>query len=236
MTLTTNEDEAINTIFSDINDVYTCSKRAIITGSNKVVDALNKKILKLLHGDTVVTLHGVTRLAGRRSEVKNLLTPEYLISLTSQGVATHKLKLKLNCLCMVSRNISVEDWLMNNTKVIVRDISRHLITVEILPQGRRLVIPRIVFRFTMRSGLVIEQRQFPSRLSYVITVNKSQGQTLNKVCFDLREPPFAHRQLYVGASRVRIRQDILVFTWPEHLENNIALTKNNIYRELLPPT
>ena len=88
MALTTNEDEAINTIFMDINDVYTCSKRAIITGTNKVVDALNK-ILKLLHGDTI-TLHSVTRLVGRRSEVENL-TPEYLISLTSQGVPAHEL-------------------------------------------------------------------------------------------------------------------------------------------------
>lgn len=199
MALTTDEDQAINTIFLDVNDVYTCSKRAIITGTNRVVDALNKKILKLLHGDTV-TLHGVTRLAGRRSEVENLLTPEYLISLTSQGVPAHELKLKLNCLCMVIRNISVEDRLMNNTKVIVRGISRHLITVEILPERRHLVIPRIVFHFIMRSGLVIERRQFPLRLCYAITVNKSQGQTLNKVCLDLREPPFAHGQLYVGAT------------------------------------
>jgi hypothetical protein len=137
---------------------------------------------------------------------------------------------------MVMRNISVEDRLMNNTKVIVRGISRHLITVEILPERRHLVIPRIVFHFIMRSGLVIERRQFPLRLCYAITVNKSQGQTLNKVCLDLREPPFAHRQLYIVASCVRIGQDILVLTRPEHLEDDRALTRNIVYRELLPPT
>ena len=69
---------------------------------------------------------------------------------------------------------------MSNTKVIVRGISRHIITVEILPDRRRLVISRIVFHFTMRSGLVIEWKKFPL-LCYAITVNKSQGQTLNSV-------------------------------------------------------
>ena len=78
-----------------------------------------------------------------------------------------------------------------------------------------------------------ERKQFPLRLCCAITVNKSQGQTLSKVCLDLREPPFTHGQLYVGASRVKTREDILVLTRKEHLEDDRALNKNIVYSELL---
>jgi hypothetical protein len=124
---------------------------------------------------------------------------------------------------------------MNNTKVIVREIGRHLITVETLMGHRQFVLPRIVFRFTLpRSGLIIERRQFPLRLCYAITVNKSQGQTLDKVCVDLREHPFAQGQLYVAASRVRNSNNILILTQDSLLQDGCALTRNIVYQELLP--
>ena len=234
MAVTTDEDEAINFVFPNIDDVHECSQRAIITGTNRVVDALNSKILARLQGDEI-PLFSVTRLCSDETRLTNLLSTEFLNSLKSPGVPEHELKLKLNCLCMVTRNISVQDRLMNNTKVIVREIGRHLITVETLTGHRRFVLPRIVFRFTLpRSGLTIERRQFPLRLCYAITVNKSQGQTLDKVCVDLREHPFAHGQLYVAASRVRNSNNILILTQDNLKEDGCALTKNIVYRELLP--
>ena len=128
----------------------------------------------------------------------------------------------------------VQDQLMNNTKVIMREISRHLITVETLMWHSQFVLPRIVFRFTLpRSELTIERRQFKLRLCYAVTVNKSQGQTLDKVCVDLREHPFAHGQLYIAANCVR-NSNILVLSQDSHLLDGCALTKNIVYRELLP--
>jgi ATP-dependent exoDNAse (exonuclease V) alpha subunit len=55
------------------------------------------------------------------------------------------------------------------------------------------VIPRIIFEHTMpRTGIKLRRRQFPLRLCYSTTYNKSQGQTLDHVLLDLRNPPFAH--------------------------------------------
>ena len=234
LAVSTDENEAINFVFPDVDDVIQCSQRAVITGTNRVVDALNAKILTMLHGEEF-SLFSVTRLCSDDTKLQNLITTEFLHSLKSPGVPEHELKLKLNCLCMVTRNISVQDRLMNNTKVIVREISRHLVTVETLMERRQFVLPRIIFRFTLpRSGLVIERRQFPLRLCYAITVNKSQGQTLDRVCLDLREHPFAHEQLYVGASRVRDHSNILILTQNDHLHHGCALTKNIVYQDLLP--
>jgi ATP-dependent DNA helicase PIF1 len=108
MAVTTDEDAAINFVFPNIDDVQECSQRAIITGTNRVVDALNSKILVRLQGE-IVSLFSVTRLCSDETRLTNLLSTEFLNSLRSPGVPDHELKLKLNCLCMVTRNISVRD-------------------------------------------------------------------------------------------------------------------------------
>ena len=55
--------------------------------------------------------------------------------------------------------------------------------------------------------------QFPIRLAFAITINKAQGQTLNKVGIDLKYVEiFLHGQLYTAFSRVRTAHSIKVVT------------------------
>ena len=49
---------------------------------------------------------------------------------------------------------------------------------------------------------VIKRHQFPVRLCFAMTINKSQGQSFDMVGVDLRQECFTHAQLYVALSRV----------------------------------
>ena len=70
-------------------------------------------------------------------------------------------------------------------------------------------------------------------------INKSQGQTLQKVGIYLPHPVFAHGQLYVAFSRATRKESVKIkideFSNQGHLieGSKKCFTKNVIYREIL---
>ena len=62
-----------------------------------------------------------------------------------------------------------------------------------------------------------------------MTINKAQGQTLDRVGLDLRDDVFAHGQLYVALSRARCAANIMVLLKDDRIESNgTGLTANAI--------
>ena len=74
------------------------------------------------------------------------------------------------------------------------------------------------------------QRQFPVRLSFLMTINKSQGQSVRHVGLDLWTPVFAHGQFYVAISWVTSVHNIKAVWTSRDVE---AQTKNIVYNEVL---
>ena len=68
-------------------------------------------------------------------------------------------------------------------------------------RGENILIPRIPIIPT-DVPIQFKRIQFPIRLAFAMTVNKSQGQTMSVCGLDLRTPSFSHGQLYVACSRV----------------------------------
>uniref|UniRef100_A0A8I6XYF2 ATP-dependent DNA helicase n=1 Tax=Hordeum vulgare subsp. vulgare TaxID=112509 RepID=A0A8I6XYF2_HORVV len=64
-----------------------------------------------------------------------------------------------------------------------------------------------------------KRKQFPVRLSFAMTINKSQGQTIPNVGVYLPEPVFSHGQLCVALSRATATTNIKVLAGMHDVNN-----------------
>ena len=70
-------------------------------------------------------------------------------------------------------------------------------------KGDIVFIPRIPLTPTgTEFEIHFTRLQFPVRVAFAMTINKAQGQTLERVGVLLDKPCFSHGQLYVALSRV----------------------------------
>ncbi|KAI3936611.1 hypothetical protein MKW92_018391 [Papaver armeniacum] len=150
-------------------------------------------------------------------------------------MASHKLTLKPGVPIMLLRNLSNADGLCNGTRLIVTQLGEKVIEATILTgpsTGNTVFIPRIVMT-TPESSLpfILHRRQFPVRICYAMTINKSQGQSLPNVGVFLEEPVFSHGQLYVAISRTTRRQGLKILIKKNGDEPD-GYTKNIVYGEI----
>jgi hypothetical protein len=167
-----------------------------------------------------------------------MLTTNVLNQMNHTSVPPHILELKVNDICLITRNLSKRYGLANNTRVRILEISpmKSVIRVQTLgTNARAAIIPRIRFKFRLPFGQSFEMTrvQFPLRLAYCMTYNKSQGQTLQKVLLDVSVPPFAHGHLYVALSRVTNYSDIKIICQEDQLYHQAPKIWNTTSTDLL---
>ncbi|XP_021953017.1 ATP-dependent DNA helicase PIF1-like [Folsomia candida] len=106
----------------------------------------------------------------------------------------HSLHLKVGAIIMLLRNLNTKRGLCNGTRLIVKELKPNLIIAEVISgtaNGRFVFIPRIdLAHITPDLPFVLHRRQFPVKLAFAMTINKSQGQTFDKVGLHLPEPVF----------------------------------------------
>ena len=162
---------------------------------------------------------------------------EYLNTLTPSGVAAHRLFIKEGMPLMLLRNLNPKMGLCNGTKLIFDKIhNNYLLECTIAGgeyKGRKVLIPRITMR-PKDTEYVFEwsRRQFPVRLGFAMTINKSQGQTLQNVGVWLSDPCFSHGQLYVAVSRV-VSPKTIKFAIRKIDNLRFNFTRNVVYKEVL---
>ncbi|KAM0848546.1 hypothetical protein ACQ4PT_054297 [Festuca glaucescens] len=206
-------DDIYKTDGASLQDPTYITSRAILATRNDSVDRINIKMIERFQGEEMV-YHSFDSV---EEDPHGYYQQEFLNNLTPNGLPPHLLKLKINCPIILPRNIDPANGLCNGTRLVVRGFQKNAIDAEIVlgqHSGNRVFLPRIplcpsdddMFPFRFK------RKQFPVRLSFAMTINKSQGQTIPNVGVYLHEPVFSHGQLYVALSRATAIANIKVLT------------------------
>jgi ATP-dependent DNA helicase PIF1 len=211
------------------------SARAILSTKNDHVDNLNKNMIDRFPGQAKVYYS----FDSVKNDARNNYPLDYLNSLTPNGLPPHDLKLKINCPVILLRNLDPHNGLCNGTRLMIRAFQDNAIDAEIVGgqhAGNRVFIPRIPLSPSEDISLPFKfkRKQFPIRLSFAMTINKAQGQTIPTVGIYLPEPVFSHGQLYVALSRGVSRQTTRILAKPNiDIDPTGKSTKNIVYSDVL---
>lgn len=209
--------------------------RTILSARNDDVNDVNAKVLTMMPGvvhtclgsDRMVREDGADGPGGFEYPV------EFLNTINPAGMPPAKLDLKVGAPLMILRNLDPKEGICNGTRVVLTKVKRRVLEVRILGSNQTALLPRIKFKPTSSDQLPFEfvRQQFPVKLAYAMTINKSQGQSVKKVGLDLRTPVFTHGQLYVGLSRCTSPGEIKVLLNEHQLER--FKTHNIVWPEVL---
>ncbi|XP_019162491.1 PREDICTED: uncharacterized protein LOC109158985 [Ipomoea nil] len=233
--------QIVNSTFPDYRsgnmDARQLESRAILAPTLDVVDEVNEYMNGLNQASSITYLScdSLCKSEANVDMQSEVHTTEFLNSLRCSGVPNHCLTLKVGTPIMLLRNIDHSLGLCNGTRLVVTQLGNHVIEAQILcgnNAGTNVLIPRLSLTPSdPRLPFKFQRKQFPVMLSYAMTINKSQGQTLSQVGLLLKKPVFNHGQLYVAVSRVSNPDGLKVLICGES-RGLLNKTQNVVYKEI----
>lgn len=184
-------------------------KSAILTPFNRdcfkinkmIVDSMPGEAFRALSEDSVVDDCSTNRLMaqGTRAELlanpidevdgntsRRLVHQDELNMIIETGMPPHVLELKKGAILNLIKNLDVKSGLVNGCRLRVESVNRDRLVAEIISdfpnlKETKVCLPRVKFLKECGHAITMQRIQFPVRLAFACTINKSQGLTLDKV-------------------------------------------------------
>lgn len=226
-----------NNIVEDTVGAEFYKDKAILAPTLDAVDSINQYVLSLFNGQekTYMSSDSIWKADEQVGITADWITTEFLNGIKSSGIPDHKLVLKEGAPIMLMRNLDISSGLCNGTRLIVEDLCPNVIGAIVITgthTGHKVFISRMdLMPSDPNLPIKFMRRQFPLCLSFAMTINKSQGQSLSHVGVYLPKPVFTHGQLYVAVSRVKSKDGLKILISSDGTSTPGA-TKNIVYKEV----
>ena len=195
-------EELIDSVFPDMCKKYTdvewLTSRAILASTHAAATSLNEEIGNRIPGEyrLLRSADSVTADVPDQQAALELRYPEELLNSldTGSSMSDHMIKLKKVLVVVLLRNIRPKQGHVNGTRYVVINMTDSLPFLQALSgtnQGESFLLPRINCLPGMEEFLIpgFRRSQFPVRVSFAMTVNKAQGQSVSvRLGLDLTHP------------------------------------------------
>ena len=222
----------------------------ILTPKNDTMRDVNSRVYERLPAEASSYLSSNSFVADHKKQLnfadqRILITQEMLQDLDQANLPSHRLQVKPGCVVMLLCNLRVKSGLCNGTRLEVLEPRDHTIKCKIL-SGQK--VGDIVWLFRVKLNRddtelpgTLTRVQFPIRLAYCITINKSQGSTFDLVGLYLPVPCFTHGQLYVASSRGKMSKNVFICVKKGSEQGFVKrsgklvhfFTRNEVFREVI---
>jgi hypothetical protein len=238
------KDDVVETVFDDFEDnignADYFKSRVLLAATNEIVNEVNNELVERIPGD-VRTFRSIDTVDDTDT---TMFPTEFLNSLSLSGLPEHELKLKVNAVVILLRNMDIDAGHCNGTRYLVKDIGQYRLVLHKLDarendKNKVLILPRIPLRYGGKTfPFELTRLQFPLKLAFALTINRAQGQSASKCGILLPQNVWTHGQIYVAFSRCGNPNN--VFVWAEQsqfeeydLRPNRKYVKNIVYREVI---
>ncbi|GJU76322.1 DNA helicase [Tanacetum coccineum] len=188
------KDNGQDTFWITVLQEYCISPSEHVCPKNDAADTVNANILASVEGvtKTYLSRDEAIQMGRETSETKMLYPIEYLNMITFPGFPPHELQLKVGSPIMLLRNMNLSRGLCNGTRMIIISLMSKLIEAQIITGtrvGEKVYIHRIPLTDKDPNlSFTFKRTQFPVKLCYAMTINKSQGHSFSKIGVYLTEP------------------------------------------------